>query len=321
MNDFEQLLRETLGRKAVEIQSDPTVAARVFRRSRRARVVTALASGIGAVVAVSLVFAAVRAMPFGTNRYPLGPVTSTTSPSPLVRPDPCRTDNPNPNGECGWLWAADLDGDGRRDQVALMVSLDEEGFVPESAELRAVLASGATSSAAVEVDPFARFPQPIPGQFWPDDVPPGVLDLNGDGRDEVVLSSFQSGAGRVFARVFVWEADALHEVTAAGESAGSPRRLAFEIEGELNGKSAQFELILGGSAGFGGGLRCSNTDGDPERELILRFYWYAADPDFYELHVAVYDLDGTVAREARSDTETVPANVVDDSFRSVQCGA
>jgi hypothetical protein len=321
MNDFEQLLRDALHHKAIEIRSDPAGAARVLRRSRRGRVVTALAAGIGAVAAVTLIFAAVRALPPGTNRLPLGPRTPTASPSPLVPPDPCLTDVPSPNGECGWLFDADLDGDGARDQVALIVSLDHEGFVPESAELQAVLASGSTSSTAVEVDPFAGFPQPVPDLFWPDDVGPGVLDLNGDGRDEVVLSLFQSGAGRLFVRLFVWEADGLHGVTAAGESAGSPRRLAFEVEGDVRGEFAPFELILGGSAGFGGGLHCSNADGDPERELVLRFYWYAADPDFYELHEAVYDLDGAVATEARSDAETVPAELVDDSFRSVECGA
>lgn len=292
----------------------------MFRRSRRGRVLTALAIGIGAVAAVTLVFAAVRALPSGTS-LALGPRTLTASPSPLVPPDPCLTDKPNPNGECGWLFDAELDGDGRRDQVALIVSLDQGGFVPQSARLQAVLASGSSSSAAVEVNPFAGFPQPVPDLFWPGDVAPGALDLNGDGRDEVVLSLFQSGAGRVFVRLFVWETGGLYEVTAAGESAGSPRRLALKIGGALHGEFAPFELILGGSAGFGGGLRCTNADGDPERELILRLYWYAADPDFYELHEAVYDLDGAVATEARSDTETVPVGVVDDSFRGLECGA
>jgi hypothetical protein len=318
MNAFERLLRETLHRKAVEVQADPAGAARV---SRRDRVGTALATGIGSVAAVTLVFAAVRALPSGTHPLPLDPRTPTASPSSLVRPDPCLTDKPNPNGECGWLFDADLDGDGGRDQVALIVSLDEEGFVPESAELQAVLASGSSSSAAVEVDLFAGFPQPVPDLFWPGDVGPGALDLNGDGRDEVLLSLFQSGTGRVFVRLFVWETDGLHEVTAAGESAGSPRRLAYEVEGDVHREFAPFELILGGSAGFGGGLRCTNADGDPQRELLVRLYWYAADPHFYEIHEAIYDLDGAVATEARSDAETVPVGVIDDSFRRIACGA
>lgn len=318
MNHFKRLLPETLHRKAVEVQADPAGAARV---SRRGRVATALATGIGAVAAVTLFFAAVRALPSGTNPLPLDPRTPTASPSPLLPPDPCLTDKANPNGECGWLFGAELDGDGGRDQVTLIVSLDEDGFVPESAELQAVLASGSTSSVAVEVDPLAGFPQPIPGLFWPDDVGPFALDLNGDGRDEVMLSLFQSGAGRVFVRLYVWELDGLHEVTAAGESARSARRLAFNIEGHAHGDRAPFQFILGGSAGFGGGLRCTNADGDPQRELILRFYWYATDPDFNELHEAVYDLDGAVATEARSVAETVPVTVVDDSFRQIECGA
>jgi hypothetical protein len=117
------------------------------------RVATALATGIGAVAAVTLVFAAFRDLQSGTNPLQLDPRTPTASLSPLVPPDPCLTDKPNPNGECGWLFGAELDGDGRRDQVALIVSLDEEGFVPESAELQAVLGSGSTSSVPVDVDP------------------------------------------------------------------------------------------------------------------------------------------------------------------------
>jgi hypothetical protein len=101
MNDFERLLRETLHRKAVEVKVDPAGAARV---SRRDRVGTALATGIGAVAAVTLVFAAVRALPSGTHPLPLDPRTPTASPSSLVRPDPCLTDKPSPNGECGWLF-------------------------------------------------------------------------------------------------------------------------------------------------------------------------------------------------------------------------
>jgi hypothetical protein len=140
-------------------------------------------------------------------------ITEGPSPSPWPVPAPCLTGDARPAPECGWLLWADLDGNGERDQVALIVSLapSEDGFYrAERAELRARLASGQESSVAVEVNPLAGFPQVLPEQSQAiRGEHPGILDLNGDGRDEVMLSPFQSAAGRLFVRLFVWEADGL----------------------------------------------------------------------------------------------------------------
>jgi len=80
-----------------------------------------------------------------------------------------------------------------------------------------------------------------------------------------------------------------------------------------------FEFTYGGSAGFGGGLRCANIDGDPQRELILRFYGYARDSEFYEATEVAYDLEGAQATERSSQTNWVLTETVDDAFRRVSC--
>ena len=204
---------------------------------------------------------------------------------------------------------------------ATVARTPKDGYQPRKAELRARLASGAESSVPVEVNPGAGFPQVLPDVYvrggGPND--PGVFDLDGDGRDEVLLSLFQSAAGRSFIRLFVWEGDALRELTATGESPDSPRRQALVYGDAAWSGFESFEFIVGGSGGFGGGLRCANVDDDAERELILRFYRYATDPEFYQATEVVYDLEGAQATERGSQSNTVPAETIDDAFRGVTC--
>jgi hypothetical protein len=283
--------------------------------------VTARSVVIGAATAVVIVIVALRALPLRPHAVPAIPGTPTPSESAWPVPAPCLTGEPYPHGECGWLFRADLDGDGETDQVALIVSLGDDGYEPRKAELRGRLASGAQSSTPVEVNRWAGFPQVLREAHvhgdWPTDL--GVLDLDGDGRDEVLLSLFQSAAGRSFIRLFVWS-DGLADVSAAGESPNSPRRQAL-VYGDGDRSSIEsFEFVVGGSAGLGGGLRCANVDGDPERELILLFYRYARDPEFYEATEVVYDLEGAQATERSSQTNRVLTETVDDTFRRVSCG-
>lgn len=281
-----------------------------------ARVVVA-----GAATAVVIGIVALGSLPLRPDAWPVFPGTPTPSESAWPVPAPCLTIEPYPHGECGWLLRADLNGDGETDQVALMVSLGKDGFAPRKAELRARLTSGAESSIPVEVNRWAGFPQVLPAAYvhgdWPTDL--GVFDLDGDGRDEVLLSLLQSAAGRSFIRLFVWGSGGLLEVSAAGESPDSPRRQALVYGDENRSGIKSFEFIVGGSAGFGGGLRCANVDGDPQRELILRFYRYARDPEFYEATEVVYDLEGTHATERSSQIKRVRTETVDDTFRRVSC--
>jgi len=111
------------------------------------------------------------------------------------------------------------------------------------------------------------------------------------------------------------------EVSAAGESPHSARREALAYGGADWSGFESFEFIVGGSAGFGGGLRWANVDSDAERELLLRFYRYASDPAYYRVTEAAYDLDQAQATERSTETETVPAEAVDDSFRNLTCDA
>ena len=164
-------------------------------------------------------------------------------------------------------------------------------------------------------------PSGLAGTYVHGDQPtdPGVFDVDGDGSDEIVLSVFQSAAGRSFIRLFVWESGGLLEVSSAGESPDSPRRRALGYGDEAHSGIESFEFIVGGSAGFGGGLHCANVDGDPQRELILRFYGYTRDPDFYEATEVAYDLEGAQATERSSRTTRILTGTVDDTFRRVSC--
>jgi hypothetical protein len=296
--------------------------ARVLNHARRGRMVTARVVVAGAATAVVMVIVALRALPLRPDVAPAIPGVPTPSESVWPVPAPCLTGEPYAHGECGWLFRADLDGDGETDQVALIVSLGNDGYDPRTAELRARLASGAESRIPVEVNQWAGFPQVLPDTYVHGDRPtdPGVFDVDGDGSDEILLSLFQSAAGRSFIRLFVWESGGLLEVSAAGESPDSPRRQAHGYGDEARSGIESFEFIVGGSAEFGGGLRCANVDGDPQRELILRFYRYTRDPDFYEATEVVYDLEGAQATERISQTTRVPTGTVDDTFRGVSCG-
>lgn len=65
----------------------------------------------------------------------------------------------------------------------------------------------------------------------------GVFDLDGDGRDELLISP-TSGGPRVYLHVFVWD-DGLQEVSLDG---------------------LPFEIVAGGSTCAGGGLICEDLD-------------------------------------------------------------
>jgi len=285
---------------------------------------TAIVLGAAVIVAAVAAAVAIRAaLPQDRDSVPAVAESSTPQPSPWPVPAPCLTGEASSGEECGWLFWADLDGDGERDRLALIVSLapSDDGLDrPDKAELRARLASGPESSVAVEVDPLAGFPQvlPKPVQSTSGD-DPGVLDLDGDGRDEVLLPLFQSAAGRLFVRLFVWEKGGLREVLAVGESADSVRREALADGNADRSGFESFEFILGGSAGFGGGLRCANLDSDIERELVLRFYRYANDPDFYHITEVAYDLEGDQATARSAETDVIPVEALHDTFRQVSC--
>lgn len=295
---------------------------RFLWHTRRGRMFTVFILGAAAVAAVTARVAIRSVLMQERDSVPATADSPGPSPSPWPVPTPCLTGEARPGDECGWLFWADLDGDGERDQLALIVSLSpgDDFYHAEAAELRARLASGPESGIAIEVNPLAGFPQVLPEQVQATEADhPGVLDLDGDGRDEVMLSLFQSATGRLFVRLFVWEADGLREVSAAGESPHSARREAL-VYGDAEWNDFEpFEFIVGGSAGFGGGLRCADVDSDAERELILRFYRYASDPDFYQVTEVAYDLDRTEAIERSTETDRVPVESVDDSFRNITC--
>jgi hypothetical protein len=318
MNDLEGELREGLRRRADDVRVDPAAADRIFRRARRGRIV-----GLTLVAAGAAVIVAAIAVMLGTPPVGRGPGPGTLPVTPSASPEPaaCGTGGPNPSGQCGWVFGGDLDGDGRRDRLALIVDLGVDGSTPESAELRVKLATGPEEVAAVEVIPEAGFPQPVHEIYLVDPTAPdpGVIDLDGDGRDEVLLSLFQSGAGRAFIRVFVLDGDRLREVTAAGETHDSPRRAALRDGGAPGTGFGPFELVVGGSTGLGGGLECGNVDSDPEAELTLRFYRYGQDPDEYELSEARYELEGATATEVHTDTRTVSPDVVAEGFWGIGC--
>ena len=125
----------------------------------------------------------------------------------------------------------------------------------------------------------------------------GVFDLDGDGRDELLISP-TSGGPRVYLHVFVWD-DGLQEVSLDG---------------------LPFEIVAGGSTCAGGGLICEDLDGDPELELVIRTYQYAADPNFYDTTEAAFQLDGAAAhRVGEETTDTIRAADLDDRYNSIRC--
>jgi hypothetical protein len=298
VNDFERVVREALAEKAESAALGSPSEDVVFRRAirRRAMYVSGFVVAI-AIVAAGAV-AGVRALPLGTNNPPDPIEQPTPSPSPLPTPTPCpfETGDLDPNGQCGNHFEADLDGDGRSDEAVLLVSLDEDSL-PESAELRAVLASGESSAVDVEVAPGSH---PLfPFGMGDESRERAAWDLDGDGRHEVLLSIAQSGAGREFVRMFVWDDGALREVTTNGDP---------------------FDFVLGGSVGNGGMVECTDVDGDSLREVIVRTYQVTSDGNSFEVTETVFELDGSEARRAEpSETRTISPAELDDRFRTADC--
>lgn len=230
---------------------------------------------------------------WGTGPSP-GPADNDPSPTPSPWPTPksCIEND----AVCGWSFVADLDGDASADQVVLEVARAESGFA-QSAELRARLATGGTSSLGLQL-PGDSLPMPAPELWAASGKDAGVFDLDGDRRDELLISP-TSGGPRVYLHVFVWD-DGLQEVSLDG---------------------VPFQIVVGGSTGAGGGLSCNDLDGDPELELVIRSYEYAEDPTYYNTREAVFQLDGAIAhRVGEGTTDSIPAADLDDRYNSIRCG-
>lgn len=142
-----------------------------------------------------------------------------------------------PRAGCVTSAAADLDGDGSPDRVAVYAVL--EGAKPKRWSLDVRLETGSFASVALA---GSRHSYPVLV---------GAVDADADGDDDLFVKLFDHlyhGAGQAVMRIFQWDGSALVPV----------RR---------HGKPLDFRV--GGVTQWGEGAHCDDVDDDGRPELIL----------------------------------------------------
>ena len=177
----------------------------------RRRTVIVLAAAAAAVVAVAAPFVIARLD--GTDngsvpiRPPVLPPPTDTTPT---NPAPTTADEPADGGRLVDRQQADVDGDGRPDDVRVLVTSGHGGGSAGVVEVTS--ASGTTASAS-----------------WPTGYPPRLLpafDINDDGHEQVLLS-FTAGGDEAPMLVYAWLDGGLVRADTAGSAP-----LALGLDGE-----------------------------------------------------------------------------------------
>jgi hypothetical protein len=172
----------------------------------RRRTVIVLSAAAAAVVAIAAPFVIARLDGSNNGSVPVRPPVLP----PPTNTAPTNADDPADGGRVVDRQQADVDGDGRPDDVRLLVTSGHGGGTTGAVDV--TLASGATASAS-----------------WPTGYPPRLLpafDINGDGHEQVLLS-FTAGGDEAPMLVYTWLDDGLVRARIVGSAP-----LALGLDGE-----------------------------------------------------------------------------------------
>jgi hypothetical protein len=187
---------------------------------------------------------------------------------------------------------ADLDGDRQPDHIGLYVSGERKAA-------RAVLATGSVSTLAVEEED-------IPGLARAPMEPTGVLDADGDGRDEAIIRT--GTGGNTFYPVGILKLDGTHLVLVGEDQSAQPP--SFTVDGGLF---------------HGAGFRCGpiGADGKPRLTVTEVQHEYVdapVDPGRWAWKTCQYRWRGAalVLEHADAGTLTLGPNVDSQDPRLAQ---
>jgi hypothetical protein len=240
--------------------------------SRRSLLTVAAAAGIAVVLVVVIAVAA----PGGGHGDPVR-TAATTQPQRTPVPPPTTRSPAPPAGSacptgtgvvCRDEAAGDVDGDGRRDRIALWSPEDPDRQTGPFA-VRVVYATGRTEEVEVAGNPAL-------GQIL------GVTDLDGDGRGEVAYVAVPGAHTYWGGFLGTGGTGRLHRVGFAEETA-----------------------LVDASAAFSGGFSCPDADGDGRRDLVV--VSAGSDGRTVEVHRETYRWQADRLAKVADTTDTVLA--------------